>query len=489
MSSCLFLQQNKEVLYSEIFIQELLQRIDQLTARVARLEKENDQLRQEVQELRTENALLKSRLNSNSKNSSKPPSQDGYTKKPALPKTTKGQQGGKPGHSGSTLQQIMTPDKIVQCLPNTCNCGHAFTEEQMIIAEKRQVFDLPQPRLEVTEYQIHKAVCPICGLQNKGIATEGINAPTQYGNGVKAYTTLLNVHYKLPFKKIQRLFVDLFGYPINESTIYSASQTCYEKLQASEDIIKSRITKSDVAHADETGLRVEGSLHWLHVTTTNLFTYLFVHKKRGEQAIRSDQSVLGDYFGWLIHDCWGTYFNLSNVKHGICGAHILRELEALIENDQSKWATAMKIFMMNTYLTPFEERVKKRQLIESRYDLICNHGNRIEPHPNKTSGKRGKYKRTKGRNLVERLIREKNAALAFAFNKDVPFTNNLAERDLRPAKVKQKISNCFRTKQGANIYARVESFVSTARKQNQNVFNELFNTFVGDNFLTGNLGC
>ena len=137
---------------------------------------------------------------------------------------------------------------------------------------------------------------------------------------------------------------------------------------------------------------------------------------------------------------------------------------------------------------PFEERVKRRQLIESRYDLICTIADRLEPPPIKTSGKRGKYKRTKGRNLIERLAREKSAALAFAFNQQVPFTNNLAERDLRPAKVKQKISNCFRSQQGAKIYARIESFISTARKHNQTVFNELLNTFVADNFLTSKRG-
>lgn len=468
-----------------LLIQNLLQKIDQLTARVDQLEKENHRLNNDVHELRVENAELKARLNANSKNSSKPPSMDGYSKKPAMPKTKKGKHGGQHGHSGSTLKQIENPDKIVRCLPKTCSCGHIFTEDQMVITEKRQVFDLPQPRLEVTEYLIHKAICPVCGLLHKGLTPEGVTAPAQYGNGVKAYTTLLNVHYKLPFKKIQLLFADLFGYPINESTVYSATQNCYEKLQASEDIIKSKITESEVAHADETGIRVEGSLHWLHVTTTNLFTYLFVHKKRGELAIRSEQSVLKNYFGWLIHDCWGTYFNLTNVKHGICGAHILRELQALIENDQCKWAKVMKALIMNTYLMPFEERVKRRQSIESRYDLICTIADRLEPPPQKT---KGKPRRTTGRNLIERLVREKNAALAFAFNQQVPFTNNLAERDLRPAKVKQKISNCFRSEQGANIYARIESFISTSRKHDQNVFTELFNTFVGDNFITSEKG-
>jgi transposase len=134
---------------------------------------------------------------------------------------------------------------------------------------------------------------------------------------------------------------------------------------------------------------------------------------------------------------------------------------------------------------PFEERVKRRQQIESRYTLICDIGERAEPPPRKTPGKRGKYKRTKGRNLVERLIREQNAVLAFAFHNEVPFTNNLAERDIRPAKVKQKISNCFRTFKGAEIYARIEGFISTVRKHNRNVFSELCTTFEGHNFITG----
>ena len=144
-----------------------------------------------------------------------------------------------------------------------------------------------------------------------------------------------------------------------------------------------------------------------------------------------------------------------------------------------------KTFLMHLFEMPFEERVKRRQQIEARYILICGMGEKAEPPPRKTPGKKGRYKRTKGRNLVERLIREKEAVLAFAFNKEVPFTNNLAERDIRPAKVKQKISNCFRTFSGAEIYARIEGFVSTARKHNRNVFSELSTTFEGYNFITG----
>ncbi len=465
-------------------IQELVKKVDFLLKRVSELELENAELKREVVELRAENLELKARLNLNSKNSSKPPSSDGYKRKPAFPKKKKGKQGGQKGHKGRTLHQVDDPDKIVECDPDKCNCGHEFTKDQLVLSEKRQVFDLPHPRLEVTEYKIHKATCPVCGELNTGSSPDNVNAPVQYGYGVRAYAVLLNVHFKLPFKKIQLLFGDLFGYSINESTVYSASRQCYEKLEESEEIIKSKVAESNVAHADETGLWVAVKLHWLHTATSLFFTHLFVHKKRGREALDSDKSVLNKLSGWLVHDCWSSYFKYTGVKHAICGAHILRELEGLIENGQSKWAKGFKTFLMSVYKMPFEERVKQQKSIVSKYNLICNTGEKSEPPPIKAIGKRGRYKRTKGRNLVERLIREQNAVLAFAFNKDVPFTNNLAERDIRPAKVKQKISNGFRTLTGAEIYARIEGFLSTARKHNRNVFSELCDTFHGHNFIT-----
>lgn len=478
----------------DLTIRVLIKKVEELTMRLEKLEKENKILRHENvmlkaanTELKGEVADLRARLESNSHNSNKPPSSDGYKKqpvKPALPKGKGSNQGGQKGHKGHTLQQVESPDKTVTCIPGICTCGHEFKKEQLILAEKRQVFDLPQPKLEITEYQIFKACCPACGREQKGVAPEGVNAPAQYGNKVKAFVVLLNVHYKLPFKKIQLLFSDLFGYPINESTISLAGEICYEKLEESERIIKSKIVADNVVHADETGLRTAGKLHWLHTATTQLYTYLFVHEKRGSGAIQSNKSILRDYIGWLVHDCWGSYFNLVKLKHAICGAHILRELEGLIETRETKWAKVFKSFLLSVYKMPFEERVMQRKHIESRYDRICEIGEKAESPPVKTTGRKGRYKRTKGRNLVERLIREKDAVLAFAFNKEVPFTNNLAERDIRPAKVKQKISNCFRTFKGAEIYARIEGFISTVRKNKLCVFPELCTTFEGHNFIT-----
>jgi len=469
------------------FIKELFRKIENLNLRIQQLElteQENEILRKRISELEQENSDLKSRLNTNSRNSSKPPSSDGYQKKPAFAKPTKGKQGGQKGHQGRTLHQSEHPDKIVNCTPDICSCGHEFTLDQIKLGERRQVYDLPEPRLEVIEYQIHKATCPVCGKICKGMAPEGVNAPVQYGSGVKAYLVLLNVHFNLPFKKIQLLFSDLFGYPINESTIFSAGEQCYKNLDESENIIKSKIYESQVAHADESGLRVNGKLHWLHIATTLLYTYLFIHEKRGAGALESEKSILDKFTGWLVHDCWSSYFRFGNIKHAICGAHILRELEGLIETQKTKWPKTFKAFLMSVFEMPFGERIKRREQINSRYDQICSIAEKSEPAPIKVQGKRGKYKRTKGRNLIERLIKEKDAMLAFAFNENVPFTNNLAERDIRPAKLKQKTSNCFRTITGAKIYARIQGFISTARKHNCNVFTELSTTFAGKNFIT-----
>jgi len=465
-------------------IRQLLEKVNELTFRLEQAEKRIAVLEAENTTLKSENAELKARLNQNSKNSSKPPSSEGYQKKPALPRSKKGRQGGQKGHRGRTLQQVAHPDHIIACRPDPCKCGHGFTNDELILAERRQVFDLPKPRLEVKEYQIQKATCPHCGIVSRGTAPEGVCAPVQYGNGVKAYMVLLGTHFTVPFKKVQLLFSDLFGYPINESTAWSAGQLCYDKLALTEEIIKDKIAASPIGHADETGIRVEGGLHWLHTATTLRHTYLFAHKKRGRLALRSEKSLLPRFTGWLVHDCWSSYFKFHGFKHAICGAHILRELEGLIENHQSKWAKTLKTFLLHLYHMPFEERVKRRDQLCGRFDHICSIGKQHEPAPVKTKGKRGRDKRTKGRNLVERIIREKKAVLAFAFNSHVPFTNNLAERDIRPIKVKQKVSNCFRTLQGADIYARVQGFISTARKNNRNVFLELSHTFEGHNFIT-----
>lgn len=453
----------------------LLDKIASLELTISKLEAENAALK-------AENAELKARLHLDSHNSSKPPSSDGLKKKPAFPKEKNLKQGGQKGHDGHTLGMAKNPDHIVICKPDTCTCGQDLCQQPMAIVASRQVFDLPEPRLEITEYQIAQVLCPVCGQSHRGEFPSGIKAPTQYGTGVKALVTLLNSEYKLPFEKIQTLFGDLYGYAINVGTIIAANAACYNKLADTEALIQEKIISSLTVHSDESGVRCNGKLHWLHVASTSLFTYLFVHQKRGKEAIESETSILKRFFGWLVHDCWSSYFNLAQLKHAVCGAHLLRELQSLIEN-QSQWAISFKAFLLETYNKPFEQRLENRTEIEQQYNMLLEQADVEEPPPTRT-GSKGRHKRTKGRNLLERLQKFKPAVLAFAFNAEVPFTNNQAERDIRPIKVKQKISGCFRTFQGAEHYARIAGFISTTRKHKLNVFKELCHVFEGYSFLT-----
>lgn len=297
----------------------LLDKIAFLESTVSRLEAENAALR-------AENAELKARLNSNSQNSSKPPSSDGLRKKPAFPIGKNGTRGGQQNHKGSTLEMVEKPDHVVICKPSRCICGQDLSGQPISVIGRRQVFDLPEPRLEITEYQIAQLLCPACGQVHRCEFPSEVKAQTQYGTGVRALSTLLNIGYKLPFEKIQTLFHDLFGYSINEGTIIAANTVCYNNLADSQAVIQEKIIGSQTAHADESGIRCQGKLHWLHVTSTSLFTYLFVHPKRGKQAIEGESSILNRFYGWLVHDCWSSYFNLTHLKHALCGAHLLREL-------------------------------------------------------------------------------------------------------------------------------------------------------------------
>ena len=465
----------------KLLVRALFDKILKLESTVAQLEKENLLLKEENAELKEENAELRSKLKLDSHNSSKPPSSDGYQKKPAFPRNKNGKQGGQKNHNGKTLEMVKNPDHIVTCKTEECTCGFDLTQEPTTVLARRQKFDLPEPRLEVTEYQLAQNTCPQCGQIHKGKFPKDINAPVQYGHRVKALTVLLNNDCRLPFEKIQTLFDDLYGYPINEGTIAASNQTCYENLEQPEKKIQENLIASPVVHNDESGVRCQGKLHWLHVASTALFTYLFIHPKRGKEAIESEKSILPRFFGWSVHDCLSSYFNLTKIKHAICGAHLLRELQAQIENG-SNWANAFKDFLLRVYYTPIPERIDNRKKIEQEFDEIIAQAEKEEPVPKKT-GKRGKLKRTKGRNLFERLQTHKNAVLAFAFYPEVPFTNNQAERDVRPVKVKQKVSGCFRTVNGAEQYARIAGYISTVRKHQLNIFKELCNVFYGNSFL------
>lgn len=440
-------------------------------------------------------AELEARLNKNSRNSHKPPSSDGLQKqpkvKPAFPRKKGKKSGGQPGHPGKTLEMVSVADKINPLLPSHCSCGQSLDASGAKVLETRQVFDLPEPKLEVTEHRQLACHCPACGAYHQGEFPSGVSAPVQYGPGVHALMVLLNVAFKLPINKVKQLFGDLYGYAINDNTIIKATRKCYEQLASSEEAIKNKLLGSLVVHFDETGMRIASKLHWLHTACTKAITYLFVHLKRGKEALEDPASILPDFTNWAVHDCWRSYFNFGQCLHAICGAHILRELEALKEKEV-QWASWFQRYLLALYRLADEGKGQlnpaQAQKALALFDTIWTYADQIEPQPQKQPGKKGRPKATKGRNLLIRFKEHQSALLAFAIHKAVPFTNNQGERDLRPAKTKQKVSGCFRTLEGAKIFARILGFVSTTRKQNRNVFQEIRAAMEGQSFLVNQKG-
>ena len=435
--------------------------VEQLLKKIDRLEKENTELRR--------------RLGLNSGNSDNPPSSDGYGKKtvkPGLPKEGKRANGGQKGHKGDTLKRTKHPDYVELHLPSQCSrCGRQFgTEEQCEVIGSRQVFDLPEPKLEVTEHRTGRIVC--CGRAHEGEYPADVTASVQYGSGVRALVTKLSVDCRMPMEQISRLFEDMYGCPLSTATIEDVLQRAYELSAPVEEKIRSALLNSETVHFDETGIRAAGKLNWLHTASTESFTLMFVHQKRGVAALESEASILKDFTGNAVHDCWSPYFRFDRVRHVLCGAHLLRELAGLMD-DGSLWAEEMREFFLDLYKMPHP--IAAADEVRRHYHVILAHAEAEEPP--QQQGRRGKSKCSVGRNLLNRLKKHEEGVLAFALEEDVPFTNNQAERDLRPAKVKQKVSGCFRTETGAEVYARLQAVVSTFRKLGLKVFTSLRELF------------
>lgn len=424
---------------------------------------------------------LESQINQNSRNSSRPPSSDMYRKGPAFPRSKGGKVGGKKGHDGGTLKMVGHADHIVEHKSSVCaHCGKVHFQEPLVIRGRRQVFDIPPPRLEVTEHRVLDWVCCGCHYENQGKFSAQVSAPTQYGLRLQTMSVLFNNAYSIPRNKVQLIFKDLYGVTLNEGTLQNQNEFAYAQLEADQTYIKTQVLQSEVVHYDETGFYVGKERYWEHVASNERFTYLFVHRQRGKEAHEKHLSILPDFLNWAVHDCWATYFHFSACKHAVCGAHLLRELNALIENG-SKWAVQFHAFLLDLYHQTDHGKGKlspaKHGQTLSRYKKILQFADRQEPPP--IHRPRGKPKKTKGRNLFDRLSKHQGAVLAFAFHTEVPFTNNQAERDIRPTKTKMKVSGCFRTEYGAEIYTRIQSFVSTVRKLQFNPFNELYTVLSG----------
>ena len=309
------------------------------------------QLLKEIEQLKAEKAELRHRLGQDSTNSSCPPSSDGYKKKtikPGVPKKDKAF-GGQKGHQGRTLKRVSTPDHVQVHRPASCaGCGRTFTpDEPYDVVQCRQVFDVPDPRLEVTEHRLGQVTC--CGRAQSGRFPAEATATVQYGSGVQALVTKLSVDHRLPLAQISRLFEDLYGYELNSTTIEEAIRRGYDLAASIEAESMAQLEEEPCVHFDETGVRVAGKLHWLHVASTECWMHLFVHEKRGTAAF-DKASILEAYTGTAVHDCWSSYFSFDQVS----GAHLLRELQGLMEHPSSqnvRWTETMHAFLLDLYKT------------------------------------------------------------------------------------------------------------------------------------------
>ena len=453
--------------------------------------KQNTELLRQNTELSTQVGVLhkrleeqESRLNQNSRNSHRPPSSDGPAKRPALPRKAKGKKGGQYGHKGTTLKMSETPDTVVELCPSVCACGADLGGTSQGVIERRQVFDLPPQQLVVTEYRQMHGRCACCKQYWYGAFPKGVGAPVQYGPRVRALSVLLSTEYRTPLRKVGQLFKDLYGQVVNVATISGFLEDCHRRLEPVEEYIRTQLRQGAVVHFDETGIRCAGSLQWLHVASNALFTLLFVHPKRGLEAIGSSTSALVGFKGWAVHDCWASYLKTGVDRHGICMAHIVRELVGLMEQG-SLWAPHMRRLLLTLYTWTDKGQgclgAARMVNVERLYDSILSYADGLEPPPQVNA--KGRAKSSKGRNLLKRLTKLKTSVLAFARHAEVPFTNNQAERDLRPAKVKLKVAGTFRHSPGANEYARIQSFISTTQKHKFDVFTQLVAVFQGQKTL------
>lgn len=439
---------------------------------IALLRQENTELRLKLVQLESVVEELLKKLNKNSSNSSKPPSTD-FIRTKSLRVSSGKSVGGQHGHRGFTLEQAISVDEVIIHEVSQCRCcGEDLKNEPLIRTDSHQVFDLPRIQMQVIAHQRQVKYCPHCHTENKGTFPVEASQPTQYGNHLKAFCCYLSNYQLLPYKRVSQLLEDLTNHRISEGTLVKFNHQLSIQLTPFISTLKEHLLSSFLLHFDETGFYFSNQRNWLHVACSPEATFYFAHPQRGKAAMEA-MGILNHYPGKAMHDFWASYMDASFAcEHFLCNVHHLRDLTFCEEQEKSSWAKEMKLLLLEMKESREDSLskglqslplFKERELI-ARYATLLETGKIAHPLPQKQIGKKGKVKKSKSRNLLERFDTYQESILGFLKNFSIPFGNNLAEQAMRMMKLQQKISGCFRSDSGAEVFATIRSYLDTMRK-------------------------
>lgn len=451
------------------------ERIQALEAENARLRAEHApcqarsaQLQARIGQLEARLAEVERRLKQDSQNSHKPPASDGL-RRPLRPSREKSRRpnGGQIGHEGHRLDPVVAPDEVVGHRPETCaHCGTDLVGQLERIGERRQVFDLPPSRMQVTEHQQVHIRCPQCQGDNAGAWPSSVTGRTQYGPQIRALAVYLRMQHLLPVERTSELLEALSGQPIAEASLLTWEQEAAEAVGPALEEVRDALRHAEVLHADETGGRIGTALHWLHVQSTDQLTLLGWHRRRGREGLCS-LGVLDCFGGVLVHDRWASYTPFD-CQHALCHAHLQRDLQAVSETTRAAWATDLQALLRTMHQATERWRAQgaiaqaEQATLEAQFWEVLAQGDQQCP-------RRPGTKRTPERRLLEAFDTHSAEVLAFFHDLMVPFTNNQAERDLRMVKVQHKIAGGWRTEAGATVFCRLRSVLSCLRKQGRDL--------------------
>lgn len=473
---------------TEEFVRNLMEQNAALITQVANLIATVDSLQQTIKELQEQ-------INKNSKNSSKPPSSDGLKKPPVnKDKSLRGKsgkkQGAQEGHNGVYLSVLAAPNEVKQHMHSDCmNCPyHDSCLEKACVKETRHELDTDFTVNVVAHERILVNNCPMHGGKKQGSFPTDIKATVQYGKNLQALVVALNTVGAVSVNRTHEILSSVFNIPLATGTIKNMVTRCAGLLSDTYEKIRSQMIALGLLHCDETGTRVDGKTWWVHDASDALFTFLSINQKRGWLGM-NDAGILPEFEGIIVHDCWASYWKYKDCMHAICCAHLLRELNGIEENHpEQTWVKEFKTLLLEMKKVKDKAVEQEKEALsyyylhkfDMQYDEIIKKAYNENPLPESTGKKRGRKKKTKVLNLVDRLCNYKASVCLFIKNLCVPFDNNQAERDLRMIKVKTKVSGCFRSEEGAQEYLTIMSFIGTAHKHGINAYKAIVEALSGN---------